>query len=75
MPTIKRFAACKLNINPHDHMPPHFHVLSANAEWMVAIATGEILRGPKDTRAIRDALAWAAEHRALLAQRFEELQR
>ncbi|MBI2307127.1 MAG: DUF4160 domain-containing protein [Rhodocyclales bacterium] len=76
MPRIRPFAACQINLYPKDHLPPHFHVVASDGrEWLVRIEDGEILEGPRDVRAIREALEWAAvpENRELLMRRFLEL--
>lgn len=76
MPRIQSFDSCQININPKDHMPPHFHVIVKDGrEWLVRIDNGEVMDGPRDIRLIRDALAWAADpaNRAFLTRRFLEL--
>ena len=76
MPCIQRFAGCQINIYFHDHLPPHFHVLANNGlEWLMEIETGAILRGPRNTREIREALDWATspDNRKLLLRRFTEM--
>lgn len=75
MPIIKRFASCRVSINPKDHNPPHFYVrMNDDREAWVAIATLEILHGKVFVREIADVLDWAEANRALLADKFEELQ-
>lgn len=75
MPIIKRFASCRVSINPNDHNPPHFHVrMNDDREAWVAISTLEILHGRVFVREIADVLDWAKANRALLADKFEELQ-
>jgi hypothetical protein len=78
MPRIESFAACEIRINFNDHMPPHFHVLDKRGrEWLVRIDNGVVLEGPRDLRAIRAVLEWAAqeENAKLLMQRFLEYRR
>lgn len=76
MPVIQRFATCRVRINVKDHPPPHFHVqLNDGREAWVSIDPVEIIHGKVAAREIAEVLAWAREHRALLAQTFEELQR
>lgn len=78
MPRTESFAACEIRINFNDHMPPHFHVLDKRGrEWLVRIDNGAVLEGPRDLRAIRAALEWAAqeENAKLLMQRFLEYRR
>ncbi len=56
-------------------MPPHFHVIANDGrEWLVRIDNCEVLEGPRDVRAIRVALEWAAiqKNRDLLMSRFLE---
>jgi hypothetical protein len=75
MPIIKRFANCRVSINPKDHNPPHFHVrMNDDREAWVAIATLEILHGKVFVREIADVLDWARANCGLLADKFEELQ-
>lgn len=55
-----------------DHNPPHFHVLGRDGAAQVAIADLQIIEmsGRLD---LREALEWAAENRALLEAKWEEL--
>ncbi|MGE0259910.1 MAG: DUF4160 domain-containing protein [Alphaproteobacteria bacterium] len=39
MPTIRRFAACKIAIYADDHMPPHFHIEGRGFRAIVEIDT------------------------------------
>lgn len=75
MPVIQRFANGRIAINPRDHAPPHFHILlNDGREAWVAIATLEILHGKIAAREIAEMLAWAKCNKAMLADKFEELQ-
>lgn len=73
MPCIKSFDNCKIYLYPKDHMPPHFHVITHDAEWLVRISDGMVLKGTHNLRAIHTALEWAVENRALLLTRFLEM--
>ena len=55
-----------------DHNPPHFHVLGREGAAQVRIDTLEVmeLSGKVD---LREALTWAAENRAVLEARWNEL--
>lgn len=76
MPVIQRFSGYRVSINLRDHAPPHFHVLlNDGREAWVAIATLEIIHGKVAAREITEALEWAKGHQAMLAGKFEELQR
>ncbi|SFL86975.1 protein of unknown function [Methylorubrum salsuginis] len=49
-----------ITVYGNDHLPPHFHVLSPDAEALVEIATLAVLAGSLPSRIAREALAWAA---------------
>ena len=55
-----------------DHPPPHFHVLGRDGQAQVAIDDFRVIArsGRVD---LGEALAWAAEHRAELAAKWDEL--
>ncbi|MFA7243382.1 MAG: DUF4160 domain-containing protein [Sulfuricellaceae bacterium] len=62
-------------MKPKDHNPPHFHVqMNDDREAWVTISTLEILHGKVSVREIADVLDWAEANRALLSDKFEELQ-
>ena len=76
MPVVARFSHCRVRVNAKDHPPPHFHVLlNDGREAWVTIAEPKIVHGKVTVREIADVLAWAENNRAMLATRFEELQR
>ena len=76
MPVVARFPHCRVRINAKDHPPPHFHVLlNDGREAWVTITELKIVHGKVAAREIAEVLAWANENRAMLAARFEELQR
>src|SRR6478672_10682855 len=41
VPTIRRFAACKIAIYADDHMPPHFHIEGRGFRAIVEIETND----------------------------------
>jgi len=57
-----------------DHAPPHFHAVYAGEEAVIAIATGEILRGGLPDRALRMVREWASMHRDELIANWERTQ-
>lgn len=63
MPTIRRFAACKIAIYSDDHAPPHFH-RRARFRAIVEIETLAVRVG--DVRRADDAMEWARENIDLL---------
>jgi len=45
MPTICRFANCKISIYADDHLPPHFHVEGRGFRAVVEIETMVVRAG------------------------------
>jgi Domain of unknown function (DUF4160) len=72
MPRLIRFSNSEIAMFFGDHNPPHFHVLGKEGAAQIAIATLEVVRmsGRLD---LREALDWAAENRAVLEEKWEEL--
>ncbi|WP_036290455.1 DUF4160 domain-containing protein [Methylosinus sp. PW1] len=64
MPTIRRFANCKIAIYADDHLPPHFHIEGRGFRALIEIETLEVRAG--DIRRAAEALEWAAANRELL---------
>jgi len=60
VPTIRRFAACKIAIYADDHVPPHFHVEGRGFRAIVEIETMVVRAG--EIRRAADAIAWAREN-------------
>lgn len=48
-----------IRIYANDHLPPHFHIITPDADALVDIETLEILRGKLSRRSEAEALAWA----------------
>ena len=72
MPRLQRFSSTEIAMYVADHPPPHFHVLGRDGAAQVAIETLEVIAtgGKID---LREALEWAAENRALLEDKWNEL--
>jgi hypothetical protein len=64
MPTIRRFANCKIAIYADDHFPPHFHIEGRGFRVVVEIETMVVRAG--DIRKAAEAMEWAAENVDLL---------
>lgn len=60
MTTVKRFRNCKIAIF-NDHGAPHFHIIGANADVVVDLATMAVRHG--DARKYREVLDWAEANR------------
>ena len=73
MPTIRRFANCKITIYADDHMPAHFHIEGHGFRAIVEIETMVVRVG--DVRRAREALAWAGENVELLQAEWLHLNR
>ncbi|NTF99079.1 DUF4160 domain-containing protein [Agrobacterium rhizogenes] len=56
-----------IRVYANDHLPPHFHILTPDADALVDIATLEILRGKLSRKAQDTALEWAAQNKATIA--------
>jgi Domain of unknown function (DUF4160) len=73
MPTIRRFANCKISIYADDHPPPHFHIEGRGFRALIEIETMVVRAG--DVRKAQDAIAWARENVALLRNEWRRLNR
>jgi hypothetical protein len=72
MPTIKRFPNCRIEIRPHDYMPPHFHVVMADGRnCLVEIETLEVT-GPIRADEITAALKWACDNKDYLMKEWKK---
>jgi Domain of unknown function (DUF4160) len=71
VPTISSFYGIVIQMYWHDHVPPHFHALYAEAEALIDIRTLEVIEGRLPRRALALVLEWAQEHRAELAEDWE----
>jgi hypothetical protein len=71
MPTLQRFGRISIRMYADDHRPPH--VVGTDFQVMVSIAELSIIAGTARRRQIAQALAWAAEHRDMLARKWVEL--
>jgi len=74
VPTISRFYGIAIRMDFADHAPPHFHAAYAGEEVVIALATGEVLRGGMPDRALRLVREWAALHPDELAANWDRLQ-
>jgi hypothetical protein len=71
MPTVQRFATCKIAIYADDHMPPHFHIESRGFRAIVEIDTLVVQAGSIHRAAA--AMAWARENLELLRHEWGRL--
>ena len=73
MPTIRRFANCKIAIYADDHMPPHFHIEGRTFRAVVEIDTLRVRAGT--TQRVPEVLTWARENLDLLRREWHRLNR
>ena len=73
MPTIRRFAACKIAIYADDHLPPHFHIEGRGFRAVVEIETMTVRAG--EVRRTREAMLWARENSEILRAEWMRLNR
>jgi hypothetical protein len=67
MPTVKRFARCRIAMYFNDHAPPHFHILTNDRRaGMYEIETLACLAGSLERADTQEALTWALTHRERL---------
>jgi hypothetical protein len=73
LPTIRRFAACKIAIYADDHVPPHFHIEGRGFRAIIEIETMTVRAG--EVRRAVDAMAWARANIELLRTEWARLNR
>ena len=73
MPTLRRFATCKIAIYADDHHPPHFHIEGRGFRAIVEIETLIVRAG--EIRNAADAMAWASANQPLLRMEWLRLNR
>ena len=73
MPTLQRFGAVSLRMYADDHRPPHFHVVGPDLQILVRLSDLAVIAGEARLAQIATAMAWAAEHREVLALKWVEL--
>ena len=56
-----------------DHRPPHFHIVAPAFQVLVRISDLAVIAGESSPTQIAQALAWAQEHREILALKWTEL--
>jgi hypothetical protein len=78
VPTIRRFAACKIAIYADDHAPPHFHIEGRGFRAVVEIETMTLRAGTigvGEARRALEAVVWARENSEILRAEWVRLNR
>ncbi len=57
-----------ISVYANDHLPPHFHIITPDADALVDIGSLEILRGKLSRRAEAEALEWAKANGSLIVE-------
>jgi hypothetical protein len=73
VPTIHRFANCKIAVYADDHLPPHFHIEGRGFRAVVEIETMTVRAG--NVRRAAEAMDWAVLHQDLLRAEWVRLNR
>ncbi|MGH7060274.1 MAG: DUF4160 domain-containing protein [Stellaceae bacterium] len=73
VPTIRRFASCKISIYADDHLPAHFHIEGRGFRAVVAIETMTVRAG--NLRRAADAMEWAEQNIGMLLAEWLRLNR
>lgn len=71
MPIISIFFGIVIRINFEDHPPPHIHAQYQGQEALIAIRTGDVLRGRLPARVLRLVQDWVVENQAALMQNWD----
>jgi Domain of unknown function (DUF4160) len=73
MPTLAIIDGISILMWPNDHNPPHFHVRFARRRGKFDIATGRMIEGTLDRKAIKKVQAWTMSNQAMLSQPWSNL--
>jgi len=60
-------------IHSREHLPPHVHACYGDDEALVAIRTGEILRGYLPAKKLKKVRGWLAANHIIVKENFYEL--
>ena len=71
MPEVSRFYGIVIRMYWNEHPPPHFHARYGSDEALLAIESGDVVRGVLPPRALRMVRHWAEEHYEELLDNWE----
>jgi hypothetical protein len=74
MPRISSFYGIVIEMYFADHPPPHFHARYGGEVALIAIASGEVIRGSLAPNALRLVREWLRQHRDELEVNFQLLE-
>lgn len=55
-----------IRVYANDHLPPHFHIVTPDADALVGILDLDVIKGKLPAKALKIAMDWAAENRAVI---------
>ncbi len=73
MPTLFHQGNLKICMYSDDHNPPHFHVITPDERGSLSIDHLEVLAGELSNQTLKKASYWASENKAMLIEKWEEL--
>ena len=73
MPVLHRFGSVSVRMYADDHRPPHFHIVAPDFQVLVRISDLAVIAGEARASDIAEAMAWARDHREMLALKWAEL--
>lgn len=73
MPELYRQGNWMIRVYAADHNPPHFHVVTPEAEALVRIDTLEVIMGSVPAKVLRAAREWAEANEAKIAAEWKRL--
>lgn len=73
MGKLHPFGKVIIRVYANDHLPPHFHVLTPDAEALVEIGTLRTLAGSLPGRVERQALTWARANSPAIAAEWNRI--
>lgn len=72
MPTIVFLTNAAIRMYFDDHVPPHFHLIGADSNAQISLATLDVIRGEASRRDLDEAQEWAKANMELLAAKWSE---
>ncbi|MDP4709999.1 MAG: DUF4160 domain-containing protein [Saprospiraceae bacterium] len=73
MPTFFIIDGIKVDFYYNDHLPPHFHAISAENEALIEINSLETLRGYLPSKQHQKIVKWAREKQGILLEIWESM--
>jgi hypothetical protein len=62
-----------IRVYANDHLPPHFHAITAEFEALIGIESLTIMRGGLPPKVRKAVLSWAARNRAVIVREWNRI--